>query len=301
MRYGLRNPYRFSIRPGTGSTNPADGDPGSLLIADVGWNTWEELNIASTGGVNFGWPCREGPNVQVGYNPVASVESGNPNVLCFAAPNPENPSPVQGPALWWHHTDSQQSNPPGLNAASIIGGPFYKGANYPPEYVGLGFLADWVYRWIAVVEVDSTDAVVSFTQFLSQSGGIVDLTAHPQTGDIYFTDIFSRKVMHIRYEPSIDAAIGETRASPVEIRPNPFRRDTTIHFEVRAPSGVAIEILDVGGRRVRTFVTRDLPPGWHAQVWDGRNDRGRRLGAGVYFVRLDLGDLTLMRKLVRVD
>ena len=40
--YGLRNPYRFQVRPGTGSLDPAAGRPGVLCIAEVGWVTWRK-------------------------------------------------------------------------------------------------------------------------------------------------------------------------------------------------------------------------------------------------------------------
>ena len=52
-RYGLRNPFRFTPRPGTNE----------LWIGDVGWNTWEEIDRVPNpdrGGRNFGWPCYEG-------------------------------------------------------------------------------------------------------------------------------------------------------------------------------------------------------------------------------------------------
>ncbi len=39
---GLRNPFRFIVRQDT----PANGGPGSAYISDVGWQNWEELNIA---------------------------------------------------------------------------------------------------------------------------------------------------------------------------------------------------------------------------------------------------------------
>ena len=45
---GFRNPFRMSIQPNTGSTNPSDGDPGTLFIGDVGWNTWEEIEVIPT-------------------------------------------------------------------------------------------------------------------------------------------------------------------------------------------------------------------------------------------------------------
>ena len=56
---GLRNPYRFCLRPGTGSADPEAGDPGALYVGDVGVLTWEELNVAPVGGLNFGWPLYE--------------------------------------------------------------------------------------------------------------------------------------------------------------------------------------------------------------------------------------------------
>lgn len=57
---GLRNPFHFSIRPGTGGHKISEGDPGVLYIGDVGWGAWEELSIADGPGQNFGWPFREG-------------------------------------------------------------------------------------------------------------------------------------------------------------------------------------------------------------------------------------------------
>jgi glucose/arabinose dehydrogenase/PKD repeat protein len=57
---GLRNPYRFFHIPGTGSHDPETGDPGILMIGDVGPGGWEELNIANELGANFGWPYFEG-------------------------------------------------------------------------------------------------------------------------------------------------------------------------------------------------------------------------------------------------
>jgi glucose/arabinose dehydrogenase len=59
--YGLRNPWRFSF----------DRATGDLLIGDVGDGTWEEIDWATApsgrgSGLNFGWPCREGPDPHPG-------------------------------------------------------------------------------------------------------------------------------------------------------------------------------------------------------------------------------------------
>ncbi len=57
---GLRQPFRMVLKPGTGSTNPADGNPGTLYIGDVGYFTWEEVDVVDRPGLNMGWPLFEG-------------------------------------------------------------------------------------------------------------------------------------------------------------------------------------------------------------------------------------------------
>lgn len=57
---GMRNPFSLTVIPNSGSHYPADGQPGVFVVADVGWNTWEELNLVTGPGQNFGWPMYEG-------------------------------------------------------------------------------------------------------------------------------------------------------------------------------------------------------------------------------------------------
>ena len=57
---GFRNPFRISVKPGTGSTNPLTGDIGEVFVGDVGWGAWEEINVVKAAGANFGWPLYEG-------------------------------------------------------------------------------------------------------------------------------------------------------------------------------------------------------------------------------------------------
>ncbi len=78
---GLRNPFRFTLRPGTGQADPAVGDPGTLYIGDVGWYMHEELNVAPTGGLNFGWPLFEGLSEQPEYFALDTMNLTAPNPL----------------------------------------------------------------------------------------------------------------------------------------------------------------------------------------------------------------------------
>lgn len=77
---GLRNPYRMRLQPGTGSTDPAQGNPGTLFITDVGWSTWEELNVCYQAGMNFGWPIYEGMEASA-YAPLITENKDAPNPL----------------------------------------------------------------------------------------------------------------------------------------------------------------------------------------------------------------------------
>ncbi len=77
---GLRNPFRMSLKPGTGSHNPDEGKPGTLYLGDVGYITWEEINVVSKPGQNFGWPIFEGLTP---HEPFANTPTPN-----YYAPNP---------------------------------------------------------------------------------------------------------------------------------------------------------------------------------------------------------------------
>ncbi|MBD3161811.1 MAG: hypothetical protein GF346_05990 [Candidatus Eisenbacteria bacterium] len=79
----------------------------------------------------------------------------------------------------------------------------------------------------------------------------------------------------------------EPGAAPA-FRPNPFRTATTLHFTLSEGGNVEIALLDVTGRRVRTLFDGRLASGSHSVAWDGRDDSGSRLKAGVYAYRVAL-------------
>ncbi len=71
--------------------------------------------------------------------------------------------------------------------------------------------------------------------------------------------------------------------------PNPFRTSTTVSFSARPTDEAGrVDVMDVTGRRVRTLATQATFDRITA-TWDGRDDEGRRVPAGVYFVRESAG------------
>jgi hypothetical protein len=83
--------------------------------------------------------------------------------------------------------------------------------------------------------------------------------------------------------------------------PNPFNPMTTIHFELETPmSHARLAIFDVTGRLVRTLREGPAAAGRSSVTWDGRDDDGRSLGAGVYIARLEGDNVIRSRKLTLV-
>jgi aminopeptidase N len=94
---------------------------------------------------------------------------------------------------------------------------------------------------------------------------------------------------------------GVSAVPPVTVSPNPFGSSTSIVFETTAAGQVDLVVYDVTGARVKTLKDGPLPPDFHNIPWNGTNDRGQTVGAGVYFVDLSTpnGRSTIRAVLVR--
>jgi hypothetical protein len=82
--------------------------------------------------------------------------------------------------------------------------------------------------------------------------------------------------------------------------PNPFSQLTTIRYQLAKPGLVSLRVYNVAGQMVRTVVGSAMPAGRHSATWDGRDESGRRVSAGVYLYQLQAGDRALTRKMVLV-
>lgn len=155
--YGLRNPWRFSF----------DRATGDFYIADVGQNTWEEVNMQpapSAGGENYGWNIMEGSH-------------------CFRADSCDQNGLVL-PIFDYDHSQG----------CSVTGGYVYRGQLYP-ALMGNYFVSDYctgtIWRvfaegdgWISDVVLDTDLVISSFGEDANgelyvldyRSGGIFRLT-----------------------------------------------------------------------------------------------------------------------------
>lgn len=81
----------------------------------------------------------------------------------------------------------------------------------------------------------------------------------------------------------------ETPRPSLGLSPNPFNPATVASFDLAAEDEVSLEVFDLRGRLVRSLVHDRLPAGGHRVRWDGNDDRGAAMAAGVYLCRLETG------------
>ena len=83
-------------------------------------------------------------------------------------------------------------------------------------------------------------------------------------------------------------------------RPNPFNPVTVIEYELPEDAEVKLGIYDLLGQRVRELVCGRQKAGYYTVRWDGRDDEGREVSAGIYLYRLEAGSFVKTRKMVLV-
>lgn len=82
--------------------------------------------------------------------------------------------------------------------------------------------------------------------------------------------------------------------------PNPGSGSTRIAFRLTQSANAELSVYDLAGRRVARLREASFPAGTSELAWDGRNEAGRLLPAGMYLVELRVGDWRMTRKLARV-
>jgi glucose/arabinose dehydrogenase/PKD repeat protein len=213
IAHGLRNPFRFTARPGTSE----------LWVGDVGWNEWEEINRIPdpTDAVveNFGWPCYEGVGRQSGY------DSANLNICesLYGQPNA-----VAAPYHAYHHNSRvvpNESCPTGSSSIAGLQFEFTAASNsYPAEYDGALFFADYSRDciWAMLKGADGHPAQGQIRTFAAGAANPVNLETGPG-GDLFYVDFDGGTIRRIRYfstnQPptAVATATPTTGAAPLTV------------------------------------------------------------------------------------
>ncbi len=84
------------------------------------------------------------------------------------------------------------------------------------------------------------------------------------------------------------------------VYPNPFIKKTGINYALPQATKVEIKVYDVSGRRVKTLVSEKLEPGYYKTHWYGKDNIGRKVSAGIYFIRMNTKGFESQHKVIFV-
>ncbi|MBD3162557.1 MAG: glucose dehydrogenase [Candidatus Eisenbacteria bacterium] len=275
--YGLRNPYRWSF----------DRATGDLYIGDVGQGDWEEVDFepaADEGGRNYGWRRMEGNHC---YNPPEDCNDGS---LIL---------PI--------HEYSHGGDP---FRCSITGGSVYRGAAIP-SLQGTYFFADfcsdqiWSFRYDGENLTEFQDRTAELDPGGGQAIGDIAAIVEDGFGELYVVDragTSSGEIYKILPDPAGvgDLPIGDAPHLSMA-RPNPSNAAVRLRLTLPHATTAQVAVVDVEGRRIRSLRSGRFGAGTETLVWDGNDATGRRVAAGVYFIRALVDGERLTRRIERID
>ena len=128
--------------------------------------------------------------------------------------------------------------------------------------------------------IDAAEQTVSFVVPAVPTGLVID-------PDDWILDEQMLAPTSVDFGPEVAALQSLRMERP---RPSPFSDLTEIRYYLPRGGRTDVSVLDVAGRRVRTLDARVETAGTRSIWWDRRDDRGGRVAAGVYWVRLGTED-----------
>ena len=151
----MRNPWRFSFDP-----------QGRLVVADVGQNQWEELNLVAKG-ANLGWNLREGRHC---YLPTQGCPTAG----------------MTDPIAEYSHAEGQ----------SITGGYVALG-NRVPQLRGKYVMGDFMSGALWAVQLPESASAAAQVWSLGQHDHHFASFGRTQAGDLYAADVVSGAIVRL--------------------------------------------------------------------------------------------------------
>lgn len=208
---GLRNPWRWSF----------DAQTGALIIADVGQETWEEVDYQSaiSKARNYGWRCYEGNHA---YNTTG----------CNAQ------SSYISPVYEYQHSGT-------TGDCSIIGGFVYRGTKYKP-LKGKYFFTDYCSGIIRTLVITNPTAVEQDVY----NGAAQSYTSFGEDNnrELYLANSSNGTIYHIISAGSVIQNEATTvAANSFSVSPNPSNGNFTINYKSEKNQQVYIKIQNMLG------------------------------------------------------
>ena len=191
---------------------------------------------------------------------------------------------------------------------------------YSGQVIELGFHSNDNGQWASGVALDNLSIGVIPSWISSNSMGYaeylqsetIDFTIDTEGMDlgIYHRSIVVENVQTLEKDTvDLHLTLGESTVMVDEEmlpndfnlfqnHPNPFNPQTIIRFTIPSTQNASIAIYDMMGRTIRKVNMDGLLPGIHQFKWDGKNQRGSSVSAGIYLYKLSTLNFSMTRKMI---
>jgi hypothetical protein len=79
--------------------------------------------------------------------------------------------------------------------------------------------------------------------------------------------------------------------------PNPFNPETKVDYDLPDDSRVMIRVFTMLGKKVKTLVDQSKQAGEYSVSWDGTDSQGLLVPSGIYFMKMQAGNYSFVRKM----
>ncbi len=216
-------------------------------------------------------------NVSRGYNFVAQLNpSFGPTRLRFRKRDVTTPTVIRD----WNSAQVPGGLPtqPGWHkmAVEVVGNQFrlffddneLPGGPYTDDTYSTGFIGTYLF---------GTDTLTTYYLHIDD----ITVTSVSAIGDGVNPELVSDFILYQNY-------------------PNPFNPSTTIAFYLPAAEVVNLAVFNSLGQKVRDLAAQRFAPGVQQVQWDGEDNLGRDVPAGVYFYRISAGEFQSAKKMLLV-
>lgn len=80
--------------------------------------------------------------------------------------------------------------------------------------------------------------------------------------------------------------------------PNPFNPTTTISFEIKEAGNIKVEIFNMKGQKIKTLLDERINSGKHSVIWNGKNNKNKRVSSGMYFYKVSINGNQKINKMI---
>jgi len=202
--------------------------------------------------------------------------------------------------LQWHRSYGGSEEDAGHSVQQTgTGGYFVGGYTFSySTYVDFYFIEtdqQGILQWSKIVG-DSPNSEWGLSSIIASGGSYI------MVGNIWISDITGEDIYVVKLYPT---TVGIPQTGEINLPdspflqnnyPNPFNSSSVIEYSLSRAAHVRIDIYDLLGRKVKTLVDERKQPGTHSITFDASD-----LSSGVYFYRLQAGEVTETRKMVLLN